>query len=454
MNRLLQIEFGLQVVDIKKLNGYDNANYLVKTNTAKYVFKTYGYDKELLALVEAENKTLLFLQNSDKKNFPKPIQFTDGSFVKILNIENKETICRMLSFLDGTFLGETQHTESLFQSLGICLAQMDIKLQKLNNYTIMARQWEWDLQYLNLNNKYINDISNAKDRNLVRFFFQQFEENVVPVLTKLRKQIIHNDANEWNVLVKNEVVSSIIDFGDLAYSPLINELAVAITYACYNKVNPLSWATTILKSYHSKLPIEEKEIKVLYYLIAARLSVSVCNSAHSKKINPNNKYASISEKSAWGMLYRWITINPITAENQFMTAISLSVKNPNSIEEVIKRRHQHISPILSLSYNEPIYMASSAFQYMFDVYGNTFLDAYNNIPHVGHSHPKVVTAGQKQMAKLNTNTRYLYDLLPEYTEKLLSKLPDSLNKVYFVNSGSAASDLAIRMAFVHTKHKN
>ena len=68
-------------------------------------------------------------------------------------------------------------------------------------------------------------------------------------------------------------------------------------------------------------------------------------------------------------------------------------------------------------------MSHSAFQYMYDIYGNTFLDAYNNIPHVGHSHPEVISAGQKQMAQLNTNTRYLYEQLPKYAEKLLSKFP-------------------------------
>ena len=95
-------------------------------------------------------------------------------------------------------------------------------------------------------------------------------------------------------------------------------------------------------------------------------------------------------------------------------------------------------------------MARAAFQYMYDRRGNAFLDAYNNIPHVGHSHPKVVAAGQRQMALLNTNTRYLYDVLPAYAEKLLAKFPPSLNKVYFVNSGSAASDLALRLARAHT----
>jgi 4-aminobutyrate aminotransferase-like enzyme len=87
---------------------------------------------------------------------------------------------------------------------------------------------------------------------------------------------------------------------------------------------------------------------------------------------------------------------------------------------------------------------------MFDKYGNSYLDAYNNIPHVGHSHPKVVKAGQKQMAKLNTNTRYLYDQINEYTSKLLNYFPKPLNKVFLVNSGSAATDLALRLARNYT----
>ena len=91
---------------------------------------------------------------------------------------------------------------------------------------------------------------------------------------------------------------------------------------------------------------------------------------------------------------------------------------------------------------------------MYDAAGNSIIDAYNNIPHVGHSHPKVVDAGQRQMARLNTNTRYIYDLLPQYAEQLLAKFPPSLNKVYFVNSGSAASDLAMRLTHAHTRSKN
>ncbi len=450
MQAIIEEEFGIQVLKNKRLDGYDNSNYHITTVENDYIYKTYKYSESLRDILIAENETLLFLQGEFDSQVPKPIPFKDQSYIKTLNDDNEKVICRMLSFLKGKFLGDVEHNPELFESLGTFLGKLDLRLKGFRNYTIKARQWEWDIQYLDLNKKYIPEITNPKDRNIVTYFFGQFEEIVRPLMPELRKQIIHNDANEWNVLVQNGEISGIIDFGDIAHSFLINELAIAITYACYDKENPLEWASIIVKAYHKVLPLEEKEIHILYYLIAARLCISVCNSAHARMVDPDNNYASVSEKSAWKMIYNWLAINPLKAENEFRKAANFPPLEPTSIDQVIERRHKHISSILSLSYEEPIHMFRSAFQYMYDASGNTFLDAYNNIPHVGHSHPKVVNAGKKQIAKLNTNTRYLYDELAMYAEKLLKHFPAELNKVFFVNSGSAASDLAIRLANNHT----
>lgn len=450
MHDFIEKEFGITVAESKKLNGYDNANYHIATEKENFIFKTYTHSNALKDIVKAENEVLLYLVDEFKSKIPKPIPFKDQSYLKVFTNENDTKICRMLSFLEGTFFGNVEHTESLFTSLGAFLAKLDIKLKNFTNYTIQARQYEWDIQHVDLNRKYIPDISDPKDRSIVNYFFNQFEEIVRPLFPSLRKQIIHNDANEWNILVQNGKISGIIDFGDLAHTFLINELAIAITYACYDKKKPLESAVIILEAYHEILPLEEDELRVLYYIIAARLCTSVCNSAHARKMNPSNTYASVSEKSAWAMLHKWLAINPIKAENEFRKAAGFSIHKNTSIQDIIKRRQQHISSILSMSYKEPIHMSRAAFQYMYDTSGNTFLDAYNNIPHVGHSHPKVVNAGKKQMAKLNTNTRYLYDELAAYAEKLLSYFPKELNRVFFVNSGSAASDLAIRMANAHT----
>ena len=450
MNQLIEKAYNIKIIEIKKLNGYENENYFIKTINNKFIFKKYPYSSELESIIHAENETLLFLSQNNNQ-FPNPINTAEGLFLKVYEIDGEKFICRMLSFLEGEMLGSIKNNKKIFESFGFFLAKMNKKLISYNNNIIKARTWHWDLQHFHLNKKYINEIAKIKDRTLVEYFFYQFEENVSHLIPALRKSIIHGDANEWNVLIKNGKVSSIIDFGDLVYSPLINEIAIAITYGSYDKEKPLDWALILLKSYNKVLPLLEVEIKILYYLIAARLCVSLCNGAHSKKINPKNKYAFSSEKSGWKMLYKWLALNPIFVENTFRKALGFSDINKDSIKNVIERRHDVISPVISLSYDNPIIFERAAFQYMFDVHGNTFLDAYNNIPIVGHSHPKVFYDAKKQMSKLNTNTRYLYDNLPEYAEKILSKFPDSLNKIYFLNSGSEASDLAIRLAYSHTK---
>ena len=453
MNTLIEQEFGLAVEHLKHLNGYDNKNYKISTKDRSFVFKTYVPSQELHDIITAENETLQFLSKTLGEQVPAIIPFADQSSTKSLQVDGQPALCRMLSFLEGRFLGEAQHTVALFQSIGTFLAALDLKLGEFKQPSLQARQWEWDLQYFDLNRPYMEDIDNSTDRNMVRYFFQQFEEVVRPVFPKLRKQIIHNDANEWNLLVQDDQVSGIIDFGDLAHSFLINEVAIAITYGCYDKEEPLEWATVILEAYHQTLPLQEQEIAVLYYLIAARLCTSVCNSAHAKKADPGNTYASVSEANAWKMLYKWLTLNPIRVESVFRKAIGLPEIKASGTQHLVEKRARYFSKNLSTSYQQPIHMTRAAFQYMYDAAGNTFLDAYNNIPHVGHSHPKVVQAGQRQMAQLNTNTRYLYHELVDYAEQLLSRFPDSLSKVFFVNSGSAASDLAIRLAQHHTRAK-
>jgi 4-aminobutyrate aminotransferase-like enzyme len=89
-------------------------------------------------------------------------------------------------------------------------------------------------------------------------------------------------------------------------------------------------------------------------------------------------------------------------------------------------------------------------QYLYDDEGRAYLDVYNNVPLVGHSHPRVVRAAQQQLALLNTNTRYLHDNINRYAGRLTALLPAPLQVCYFVNSGTEANELALRLARTHT----
>lgn len=114
--------------------------------------------------------------------------------------------------------------------------------------------------------------------------------------------------------------------------------------------------------------------------------------------------------------------------------------------ELSDRRRKVIGPNLSLSYRDPIYIQRGYLQYLYDDVGQKYLDTVNNVPHVGHQHPDVVRAGQNQLGILNTNTRYLHEKVVLYAEELLETLPDHLEVIYFVNSGSEANELALRIA--------
>jgi 4-aminobutyrate aminotransferase-like enzyme/Ser/Thr protein kinase RdoA (MazF antagonist) len=125
-----------------------------------------------------------------------------------------------------------------------------------------------------------------------------------------------------------------------------------------------------------------------------------------------------------------------------------------SFEETLAARQKSLGTNLSLSYGHPLKIVRGWKQYLYDDTGRAFLDVYNNVPLVGHSHPRVVCAAQEQLALLNTNTRYLHDCVTRYAERLTQLLPAPLSVCFFVNSGSEANELALRLARAHTHHQD
>src|SRR5687767_9561361 len=124
------------------------------------------------------------------------------------------------------------------------------------------------------------------------------------------------------------------------------------------------------------------------------------------------------------------------------------------MKSIIEARKRLLGRNLGIAYDNPINLVRGSMQYLYDDAGRQYLDAYNNVAHVGHCHPRVVEAGVRQMQALNTNTRYLHDTILNYAELLTATLPDPLNVCYFVNSGSEANELAIRLARAHTNARD
>ena len=117
-----------------------------------------------------------------------------------------------------------------------------------------------------------------------------------------------------------------------------------------------------------------------------------------------------------------------------------------ALARLLARRQKTFGPTSMLFYKKPLNLVRGDGAFLFDADGTRYLDAYNNVPSVGHCHPGVVAAVAKQMATLNTHTRYLYDIIYTYAEKLLATFPAEMSNIVFTCTGSESVDLALRIA--------
>jgi 4-aminobutyrate aminotransferase-like enzyme/Ser/Thr protein kinase RdoA (MazF antagonist) len=149
----------------------------------------------------------------------------------------------------------------------------------------------------------------------------------------------------------------------------------------------------------------------------------------------------------------WTSLSPDPNLLIGIPAERFPVKEPD-VSETLALRKSLLGKNLGISYHRPLKIVRGRMQYLYDETGRAYLDVYNNVPLVGHSHPRVVRAAQEQLAVLNTNTRYLHDNVNRYAERLARYMPEPLRVCYFVNSGSEANELALRLARAHTRQED
>lgn len=444
-------------VEASSLHGYDEQNFLLKSSTGKKYILKIATEEHRIEFLDAQVGMLQHLSKKGfERSFPEVLPNKKMESICILERDDKKYYIRILTYLEGSFwVNQDSFSEDIYESLGRFLGEMD---RTLNDFSHVAlhKNYLWDVSKAAEAVKKLDFIKDAENKRIAGYFLLQFETEVLPVLSSLRHAYIHNDANDYNILVREGKVSGLIDFGDVIYTALINNLAIACTYAMLHTKDPLQVAAQIVKGYHNAYPLKEKELQALYYLIAARLCISVTQSAWNASLDSDNEHHFLSEKPAWILLQQLIEINPVKAENSFRIACGFSsiINENDDYKFLLQERNKHIGRNLSISYSKPLKIVKGALQYLYDDKGNTFVDCVNNVSHVGHCHPTVVRAMQKQIATLNTNTRYLSDHLVNYAKALTATLPEKLSFCYFTNSGSEANDLAIRMARHFTKQKD
>lgn len=351
-----------------------------------------------------------------------------------------------------------RHHPELLWKLGNTLGRLDLALKEFSHPSA-RRSLQWNLTETSTTiEQNLNYVSDSPRQRIIEHFLTEFKRWVEPLLPYLRSGVIHNDANDHNVLLGDvssgrEKLVALLDFGDMVYSPFVYEPAVAAAYAMLGKTDPLSAAAQVIAGYHHALPLLQSEVDLLFNLICIRLCTSVTLSASQLTMAPGNEYLAVSQTAAWDLLEQLVSLDPQYVRDRFRRICwpeSFDRTTPAlSIDAILSARERHIGPSLSISYRQPLKIVRGYRQYLYDESGRPYLDAVNNVPHVGHCHPKVTRAGQRQMALLNTNTRYLHDKLVRYAERLCATMPEPLQVCFFVCSGSEANELALRLARAH-----
>jgi 4-aminobutyrate aminotransferase-like enzyme/Ser/Thr protein kinase RdoA (MazF antagonist) len=691
VQRLAQERYGLRV-EATALPGERDQNFrLTNAQGDGWVLKIANAAESRAAL-ELQHRVLAVLNEQVRElATPRVVPTSTGeALTTIRGADGSTHLVRVLTYLPGKLWAHVKpHSPRLLHSLGLALARVDTALRDVSPGA-QEGEFKWDLTRAGWITSHLSLLPPER-RARVERLFAPYESFVVPRLGGLPAGLLHNDANDYNLLVTEGRVSGLLDFGDLRHGPRVCELAIGIAYAIMDKPDPLSAAAQVVAGYHQGAPLTEAELEVLYPLICARLCVSVTNAALQRQAEPDNAYLAISERPAWAVLEKLDDFNPRLAHYTFRAACGLepcpttpslvrwlegnaarlggvvpadlatesvvfdlsvgstefgtlaelrdlevlsrrlsarmaeararagigryneprlvytselfakpgndgaeqrtvhtgidvfmeagtpvlapldgvvhsaadhagpqdygpviilkhaitdgptfytlyghlsreSVRavrpgqaisrgdriatlgeasvnggwpphlhfqiitdlldrrdeypgvapasqralwlslcpDPNlilripserlstserTVPQLLEARRGRLGRNLSVAYREPLHIVRGYQQYLYDTAGKAYLDAVNNVPHVGHCHPRVVKAGQDQMAVLNTNTRYLHENILRYADRLCATLPAPLSVCFFVNSGSEASELALRLARTHTGSK-
>ena len=293
-------------------------NFLLTTETEEQFVLKISNANEELALLEAQNQVMGHLQ-SVVTFCPQLIPTTSGREIVQISTEDASHYVRLVTYIPGEPLALTTHSARLLSDFGQHLAILTKHLWPFDHLAF-HRDFHWDLANgMKVLNNYLSLLPNDLRERVARCA-RLFEESLVPLLPKLPRSIIHGDANDYNVIVENDQVVGLVDFGDMIYSYTVGELAVGIAYVVLDKAEPLHYAKAIVSGYASEWRLDENELDALWWLVLMRLCMSICLAAHQQAEQPANTYLTISQLSIRNSLPTLMAIDPEEATDLFRLA--------------------------------------------------------------------------------------------------------------------------------------
>jgi 4-aminobutyrate aminotransferase-like enzyme/Ser/Thr protein kinase RdoA (MazF antagonist)/murein DD-endopeptidase MepM/ murein hydrolase activator NlpD len=312
------------------LPGEKDRNFLIERASGERFVLKIANAEENREILELQNAVLEHLAARGVQGVQRVITTRSGeSIATVRGSGGGAHFVRLLTYLPGKIWAEARpHTPELLASLGRLLGSVDAALSGFD-HPAAHRALKWDLAQAAWIRGYLAHIEDPARRAAVECHADRFEAGIRPRLAGLRRGVIHNDANDYNLLVGGagpweREVTGLLDFGDVVHTHTICELAIACAYAMLDKADPLAAAAAIVRGYHAVRALAEEELELLFPLVGLRLAVSVTNSAYQRTAAPEHEYLQISDGPAWRLLEKLAGVRPELAHYTFRGACGLA----------------------------------------------------------------------------------------------------------------------------------
>ncbi len=439
---------GRKIASLAPLAGERDQNLRVDTADGRRLLFKISNPADGLSIVEMQAAALRHIERVDP-GLPvmRVLPDTVGeSWAEVRGPDGRNYPVRLFTFLPGRVTANTALTTQAIWSFGQTTARLG---RALRGFFHPAADYEilWDISRVLGLRPLLDHLPDAARRAQVERVLGRFETRVAPVLPGLRAQVIHGDMSLDNVLLDDDLrVSGIVDFGDMTHAPLVCDLAVSVADVLHGRDDAIDAAEAMIGGYVSVTPLEDEEAALLADLVAARLAAEVTVAAWHGGLYPDNAaYLTSSEPGARAFLDAIEAMGFDAVARRFRDACRGLPYRHSGTGALLERRRRAL-PRSPLFYEHPVHLVRGEGVWLFDPDDRRYLDCYNNVPVVGHGHPRVVRAVAEQQRLLATHSRYLHEAIVELAERLKATLPPALDAVLVVNSGSEANDLAWRIA--------
>lgn len=292
---------------VKPLAGERDQNCCIETEDgSRYVFKISN-PSESVSVVDFQIGALEHIARvSPDLPVPRVVRTLGGRMRDAVTLPGGvPTTVRMLSYLDGIQIRETPRTAGQRRAMGAFLAQLNLALRDFS-HPAATHDLLWNVSAAHRLTTQFDAIDAGPRRTLVELFMQRFTDHVLPRLTSVRAQVIHNDYHLYNVLVApddHERILGVIDFGDMLHAPLVGEVGTAAAFHMTGNADPFEGPAQFVGAYHAILPLVEAEQEIVADLMATRhLITALISEWRAKRYPENRAYIMRHNSAAWEAL--------------------------------------------------------------------------------------------------------------------------------------------------------